>query len=438
MLVSMTNKNNFHYYVTTVDLRTNTITFRESMGNDLNPHQFALARCIATGIELLRLNLNVYGSSCREDWRVLQSCNVTKQNDAISCGVIAIIYSLMIFSGQENKYQIPFEKLDLISVRKLIVKILGDGILPRLGCEITPIRADRYGFTAVYKDRICSCLRPIEGADGSSSFTTHPHVTVCEFVTLAGKKCLGLASKEPYLCSHCHGHNQHRKANICKHCDNDYIPLDPMAAPAGLTSVIDIFSGFSGTVIIREAHEEQKPPIHARKGNFYLPVNPFNSAIPIWLPVQYLRLSVETGPEQKVSTEEGAAVGSERSSSKRISDINSAASPHGKRYVNFDFKPGGICDPEPDKNPVVKRIRILVKIEEEETKQLILQTPQILGDRVLIANKRQQVVGIVNDASSTCWFNVLIQSFCWNDDVALAAWTYLTTNAVSKLEVNIN
>ena len=110
MLVSMTGKNNSHYYVTTVDLRRNTVTFRESIGNDLNPHQFALARCIATGVELLRLNLNVYGSSCQDEWRVLQSCNVTKQNDAISCGVIAIIYSLMICSGQENKYQIPFEK----------------------------------------------------------------------------------------------------------------------------------------------------------------------------------------------------------------------------------------------------------------------------------------------------------------------------------------
>jgi hypothetical protein len=407
------------------------------MGNELNPHQFALARCIATGIELLRCNLNVYGSSCRDAWRVLQSPNVTKQNDAISCGVIAIIYSLMIFSGQENKYQIPFEHLDLMRVRKLIVKILGDGILPRLGCEITPIRADQYGFTAVYKNRICSCLRTIEGAgDGSSLATHHPHVTVCEFVTLAGKKCLGLASKEPYLCSQCHGSLQHRKANICKHCDNNYIPL------AGL-SVIDIFSGFSATVIIREAHEEEQPPIHA-SGNLYLPVHSSsNSAIPIWLPVQYLRrLSVETGPEQKVSTE-GAAVGSEaRKGSKRISDINSAASPHGKRYVNHDFKPGGICDPEPDKNPVVKRMRIPVNIEEEEIKQLILQTPQILGDTVPIANKRQQVVGIINDGSNTCWFNVLIQSFCWNDDVALAAWTYLTDKTadktVNKREVNIN
>ena len=438
MLVSMTSKNNSHYYVTTVDLRSNTVTFRESIGNDLNMHQFALARCIATGIELLRLNLNVYGSSCRDEWRVLQSCNVTKQNDAISCGVIAIIYSLMICSGQENKYQIPFEKLDLMSMRKRIVKILGDGILPRFGCEITPIRADRYGFTTVYKDRICSCLRPIEGADGSSSLAAHPHVTVCEFVTLAGKKCLGLASKEPYLCSQCHGSLQHRKANICKHCDDDYIRLKPMSELAG-RSVIDIFSGCSGTVTIREAHEEEQPPIHARS-NLYLSVNSSNSAIPIWLPVQYLRrLSVETGPEQKVSTE-GAAVGSKaRKSSQRIYELASAASSNGKRYVNHDFKPGGICDPERKTDMNVRMSRVPVNIETEENKGLILQTPQILGDTVQIANKKQQVVGIVNDhPSNTCWFNVLIQSFCWNDDVALAAWTYLTTNAVNKLEVNIN
>jgi hypothetical protein len=83
--------------------------------------------------------------------------------------------------------------------------------------------------------------------------------------------------------------------------------------------------------------------------------------------------------------------------------------------------------------------RVPVNIETEENKGLILQTPQILGDTVQIANKRQQVVGIVNDhPSNTCWFNVLIQSFCWNDDVALAAWTYLTDKTVNKLEVNIN
>ena len=433
MLVSMTSKNNSHYYVTTVDLRSNTVTFRESIGNDLNPHQFALARCIATGVELLRLNLNVYGNSCRQEWRVLQSCNVTKQNDAISCGVIAIIYSLMICSGQENKYQIPFEKLDLMSMRKRIVKILGDGILPRFGCEITPIRADRYGFTTVYKDRICSCLRPIEGADGSSSLAAHPHVTVCEFVTLAGNKCMGLALKTPYLCSQCHGSIQHFKANICKHCDDHYIPVKPMTALDGL-SVIDIFSGFSGTVIIPKAHEEQPPPIHARRGNLYLPVNHSKSATRVWLPVQYLRLS-----EQKDSA--GAAVGSEARSkiSKRIAALASAASSVGKRYVIHDFKPGEICDPERKTDMNVRMSRIPVNIETEENKGLILQTPQILGDTVQIANKKQQVVGIVNDhPSNTCWFNVLIQSFCWNDDVALAAWTYLTTNAVNKLEVNIN
>jgi hypothetical protein len=203
-----------------------------------------------------------------------------------------------------------------------------------------------------------------------------------------------------------------------------------MTALDGL-SVIDIFSGFSGTVIIPKAHEEQPPPIHAR-GNLYLPVNHSKSETRVWLPVQYLRLS-----EQKDST--GAAVGIEaRKSSKRIADINSAASSDGKRYVISDFKPGGICDPEPDKNPVVRRMRIPVNIETEETKQLILQTPQILGDTVPSANKRQQVVGIINDGSNTCWFNVLIQSFCWNDDVALAAWTYLTEKTVNKFEVNIN
>jgi hypothetical protein len=237
----------------------------------------------------------------------------------------------MICSGQENKFQIPFEKLNLMNLRKMIVKILGDGILPRFGCEITPIRADRYGFTAVYKDRICSCLLPIEGADGSS-LATHPHVTVCQFVTLAGKKCLGLASKEPYLCSQCHGSNQNPKAKICKHCDDRYIRVEPMTALAGC-SVIDIFSGFSGTIIIPEAHEDQPSMYGAERNRLYLSVNRVSSAMRIWLPVQYLRL-LETGLEQqKDSTGEGAAaVESEaRTSSKRISAILSAASSHGKR-----------------------------------------------------------------------------------------------------------
>jgi hypothetical protein len=341
----------------------------------------------------------------------------------------------MICSGQENKYQIPYEKLDLMFVRKLIVKILGYGILPRFGCEITPIRADRYGFTAVYKNRICSCLLPIEGADGSTSLAAHPHVTVCEFVTLAGNKCMGLEVKEPYLCSQCHGSIQHLKANICKHCDNHYIPVKPIITALVGRSVIDIFSGFSGTVIIPEAHEEQPPPIHARRGNLYLPVNHSKSATRIWLPVQYLRL---LGLEQQRDSTEGAAVESEaRTSSKRISALVSAASSAGKRYVNHDFKSGEICDPDKtDRN--VRMSIIPVNIQIEENKQLILQTPQILGDTVQNANKRRQVVGIVNDQpSNTCWFNVLIQSFCWNDDVASAAWTYLTTNAVNNLEVNI-
>jgi hypothetical protein len=429
MLVSMTSKCNSHYYVTTVDLRSNTVTFRESLGNFLNPHQFALARCIATGIELLRCNLNVNGRSCQEEWRVLQSCNVTKQEDGISCGVIAIIYSLMICSGQENKYQIPFENLNLIKVRKLIVKILGDGILPRDGCEITPIRPDRYGFTAVYKDRVCPCFLSFEGADGSSSLATHPHVTVCQFVTLAGKKCLGLALKEPYFCSQCQGCIQHLRANICKHCDAHSISVKPMTAPTG-HSVIDIFSDCSGTVNIPEAHEVQPSMYGAKRNILYLSVNRVSSAMQIWLPVQYLRL-LKTG---------AAAVGSEtRTSSKRISALVSAASSDGKRYINHDFKPGGICDPEENVSNVQK-IRVPLNIEDKDNKELILQTPQILGETLQIANRRQHVVGIVNDhPSNTCWFNVLIQSFCWNDDVALAALTYLTTNSVEGEEVlNIN
>jgi hypothetical protein len=459
----MTSKNNSHYYVTTVDLRSNTVTFRESIGNDLNMHQFALARCIATGIELLRSNLHVLESSCPDKWRVLQSCNVTKQNDAISCGIIAIVYSLMICSGQKNKYQIPFEHLDLMRVRKLIVKILGDGILPRIGCEITPIRPDRYGFTAVYKNRICQCLLPVEGTDGSSSLATHPHVTVCQFVTLAdkNKKCLGLALKEPYLCSHCRGHNQHRKVNICKHCDDHYIPKTAGLHHHG-TTVIDIFSHRSGILTLQDPAEAMIPEQRHRLFSF---VTESSTNKQIWLPAQYLRivgtvpgegtvpegtvpgegtvLEEGTVPERTVPEQRkdntGMAVESEgtvREKSRRVSAYISAASFVGQRYVNQHFKIGEICE-----KGKVQRVRTPVDMNKDENRQLVLQSRVISGNSVQSGNKTQQVAGIVNDhPSNTCWFNVLIQSICWNDDVALAAWTHLSTFATAgvKEEVNIN
>jgi len=202
-----------------------------------------------------------------------------------------------------------------------------------------------------------------------------------------------------------------------------------MTAPTG-HSVIDIFSDCSGTVNIPEAHEDQPSMYGAERNRLYLSVNRVSSAMRIWLPVQYLRL-LKTG---------AAAVGSEtRTSSKRISALVSAASSDGKRYINHDFKPGGICDPEENVSNVQK-IRVPVNIEDKDNEKLILQTPQILGETLPIANRRQHVVGIVNDPpSNTCWFNVLIQSFCWNDDVALAALRYLTTNSVKGVEVlNIN
>jgi hypothetical protein len=78
----------------------------------------------------------------------------------------------MICSGQENKYQIPFEELGLIGMRKLIVKILGDGILPQF------VRIDMalLLFTKIEFVHLCGPLKML------MVLLLSPHILMLQYV----------------------------------------------------------------------------------------------------------------------------------------------------------------------------------------------------------------------------------------------------------------
>ena len=175
-LVFIMNQHNSHYYVTTVELPTNLITHRESLYEPMGPHQFRFSKCLALGIEMLRRELHTSVPSPKP-WEIVYSPNTTPQiNDTINCGIIAIMYVLGILGGSENKYQIPFKILEnnLLSVRKTIMKILNDGILPRHGfcmTKNTDLESSCFGFLKVYSNRKCSY------ANDSTTCTDRIHVS---------------------------------------------------------------------------------------------------------------------------------------------------------------------------------------------------------------------------------------------------------------------
>ena len=160
IVVIIMNQDNNHFYLTTVDMQENVITHRESLNPPMGCHQFKLAKCLAIGIEALRKRLNVKSGSS-QPWQIVYSPNTTHQQDGFSCAIIALLYALSIYGGTENQYQMPFVTMKpyLFHLRKTLLRILRDGILPRKDyvAAVEVLSTDAYGFSSsVFKSQKCS------------------------------------------------------------------------------------------------------------------------------------------------------------------------------------------------------------------------------------------------------------------------------------------